>query len=139
MGEKLHETQVAEGIVISHHSGSVIIAPLTNCNHFNNFCLITKLYEWHLQTFPWSNSKKILNDCSVYSGQTRFIFQSTVNTHNCRIWSKENKHAYTEESLHAPHVKVWCGFENYCGPLFSLNSLVQNLVGGQVQSMENIT
>ena len=46
----------------------------------------------------------------LWTDEAHFILHGTINTHNCRIWTKENLHACTEEPLQAPHITVWCDF-----------------------------
>ena len=45
-----------------------------------------------------------------WTDEAHFMLHEAVNTHNCRIWTKENSHAYTEELLHLPVVNDKCGF-----------------------------
>lgn len=56
----------------------------------------------------------------LWTDEAHFSLHGTVNTHNSRIWAKENPHAYTEEPLHSPRVTVWCGFTAsiIVGPFF---------------------
>lgn len=46
----------------------------------------------------------------LWSDEAHFYLNGQVNTHNCRIWAKENPNVVQEVPLHAAKVTVWCGF-----------------------------
>ena len=51
------------------------------------------------------DKKKIIS-----SDEVHFDLGGFVNKQNCRIWGKENPHAYIEKPTHTKKVTVWCGF-----------------------------
>ena len=58
--------------------------------------------------------------------EVHFSLRRTHNTHSCRIWAKENPHAYTEKSLYTPHVTFGLVLpRKFLWVPFSLKSLVQ--------------
>ena len=42
-----------------------------------------------------------------FSNESHFHIDGRVNRHNCRYWSKENPHWFSEQSLHSPRITVW--------------------------------
>ena len=56
----------------------------------------------------------------LWTDEAHFTLSGAVNTHNCRVWTTENPHAFVEIPLHQPKVTVWCGFtaDFIIGPFF---------------------
>ena len=46
----------------------------------------------------------------ILSDEAHFDLGGYVNKQNCRIWGRENPHAYIEKPPHSKRVTVWCGF-----------------------------
>ncbi|GFW72759.1 uncharacterized protein TNCV_1266031 [Trichonephila clavipes] len=46
----------------------------------------------------------------LWTDEAHFHLDSSVNTHNCRIWESDNPHSTLQVPLHSPKVTVWCGF-----------------------------
>lgn len=86
-------------------------------------------------------------DFLVFSDESHFHLNGAVNTHNCRYWSDENPHWYTEVPLHSPRVTVWAaiGRPLVLGPYFiegnvngnSYLALLQNHVVPALQNHQN--
>lgn len=59
-------------------------------------------------------------DHIFWSDEAHFTLSGQVNTHNCRIWSTENPHAFVQSPLHDKKVTVWCGLTSsfIIGPYF---------------------
>ena len=59
----------------------------------------------------------------VFSDKTHFNLGGYVNKRNCRIWGKENPHAYIAKPTHPKRVAVWCAFwcRGIIGPFFFQN------------------
>ena len=58
----------------------------------------------------WRFWQKII----IFSDEAYFDLGGYVNKENCRIWGKENRHAYTEKPAHPKRVTVWCRFCSRC-------------------------
>lgn len=56
----------------------------------------------------------------LWTDEAHFTLSGAVNTHNCRVWTTENPHAFVEVPLQQPKVTVWCGFtaDFIIGPFF---------------------
>ncbi|GIY84364.1 transposable element tc3 transposase [Caerostris extrusa] len=56
----------------------------------------------------------------IWTDEAHFTLSGAVNTHNCRVWTTENPHAFVEVPLQQPKVTVWCGFtaDFIIGPFF---------------------
>ena len=46
----------------------------------------------------------------IFSDEAHFDLGGYVNKQNCRIWGRENPHAYIEKPKHLKRVTVWWGF-----------------------------
>ncbi|GFU99503.1 uncharacterized protein TNCV_4763641 [Trichonephila clavipes] len=46
----------------------------------------------------------------LWTDESHFHLEGSVNTHNCRIWESDNPHSTLQVPLHSPKVTVWCGF-----------------------------
>ncbi|GFW75245.1 transposable element tc3 transposase [Trichonephila clavipes] len=60
----------------------------------------------------------------LWTDEAHFTLSEAVNTHNCRVWTTENPHAFDEVPLQQPKVTVWCGFtaDFIISPFFSRKS-----------------
>ncbi|GBN93660.1 hypothetical protein AVEN_24970-1 [Araneus ventricosus] len=56
----------------------------------------------------------------LWTDEAHFHFQGSVNTQNCRIWTRGNPFQMQPLPLHSQKVTVWCGFTAafIFGPLF---------------------
>ena len=65
----------------------------------------------------------------IFSGEAHFELGGYVNKQNCRIWIRENSHAYIEKPMHPKRVTVWCGFwsRGIIGPFSSTMSKERTL------------
>ncbi|GBN83348.1 hypothetical protein AVEN_42479-1 [Araneus ventricosus] len=56
----------------------------------------------------------------LWTGETHFHLQGSINTQNCRIWASENPFQMQPLPLHSQKVNVWCGFTAsfIVGPFF---------------------
>lgn len=59
-------------------------------------------------------------DNVFWTDEAHFQLNGGVNTHNCRIWSSNNRHLVIQQGLHDLKVTVWCGFTSrfIIGPYF---------------------
>ncbi|GFW55007.1 glutamate receptor [Trichonephila clavipes] len=46
----------------------------------------------------------------LWTDEAHFHLDSSVNTHNCRIFETDNPHSTLQVPLHLPKVTAWCGF-----------------------------
>ncbi|GFX66107.1 transposable element tc3 transposase [Trichonephila clavipes] len=46
----------------------------------------------------------------LWTDEADFHLDSSVNTHNCRIWETDSPHSTLRVPLHSPKVTVWCEF-----------------------------
>ncbi len=55
-----------------------------------------------------------------FSDEAWIHLDGYVNSHNYRIWSEDNPHAFIETDLHPRKIEVWCGIsrKRVIGPLF---------------------
>ncbi|GFU26239.1 uncharacterized protein TNCV_5106501 [Trichonephila clavipes] len=56
----------------------------------------------------------------LWTDEANFHLDSSVNTHNYRIWETDNPHSTLRVPLHSPKVTVWCEFSAsfILGPYF---------------------
>ncbi|GFS80879.1 transposable element tc3 transposase [Trichonephila clavipes] len=56
----------------------------------------------------------------LWTDEAHFHLDGSVNTHNCRIWQRDNPPSTLRVPLHSPKVTVWCGFSAsfILGPYF---------------------
>ena len=61
-----------------------------------------------------------LLDRILWSDETRFCMNSTVNRHNCTYWARENPHLNFEIPNNQQRITVWCGISSngLIGPCF---------------------
>ena len=59
----------------------------------------------------------------IFSDKAHFDLGGYANKQICRIWGKENPHAYIEKPTHPKRVTVWCRFwsRGIIGPFFFEN------------------
>ena len=55
-----------------------------------------------------------------FSDEAHFHINGRVHKHNCRYWSKENPHWFSEQPLHSPRITVWAAIwqGGLIGPYF---------------------
>ena len=77
----------------------------------------------------------------IFSDEAHFDLGGYVNKQNCRIWGKENPHAYIEKPSHPKRVSVWCGFlsRGIIGPHFFENEQGEaiTVIGDSYRAMLN--
>jgi len=56
----------------------------------------------------------------VWSVETQFKLNGTVNCHNCVYWAPENLHVHVAKAVNLPGVNVWCELSasGLIGPFF---------------------
>ena len=113
---------------------------------FRMFHCVLQLYPYKLQSFQqllpddaakrmefanWALSELEENPqwliSILWTDEVHFSLHGTVNTHNCRMWLKENPHAYTEDPYthHISLLGVVLLWKLLWVP-FSLKNLVQD-------------
>ena len=84
----------------------------TKSNWFSSWSQLTIQCVFASLSGPAIDVKKmpIFPKKIIFLDEAHFDLGGYVNKQNCRIWGKENPHAYIEKPIHPKRVTVWCGF-----------------------------